>query len=158
MSVRDEIKLYVDEICPAATTAQLAEEIDATNRAIREQCNVLADVGLLERMKHPDDGRKTLWVSNAPSTIDGLDQPTLTIIFNQGYEKIYHRHNGKNSLVPVHRLIQYAENGCVDEVVHHKNRMRADNRPENLEDMTSSEHMKQHWSLNNQDDAKDLST
>jgi hypothetical protein len=49
--------------------------------------------------------------------------------------------------VYIHRLIAVAKYG-VDEVknmeVHHKNEIRWDNRPENLELMTPEEHMKHH--------------
>jgi hypothetical protein len=31
------------------------------------------------------------------------------------------------------------------EIIHHKNGNRLDNRPENLELLTASDHMKQHW-------------
>jgi len=34
-----------------------------------------------------------------------------------------------------------------NEVVHHKNGNKGDNRPENLEVMTKSEHIKLHWDL-----------
>ncbi|MDL0127054.1 HNH endonuclease [Halobacterium salinarum] len=48
----------------------------------------------------------------------------------------------------VHRLLAVAEYGfeeVSEMVVHHKNGIRWDNRPENLELMTSSEHSKHHY-------------
>lgn len=49
--------------------------------------------------------------------------------------------------VSVHRLLAVAEYGfdaVCDKVVHHKNNIRWDNRPENIELMTPSEHAKHH--------------
>ena len=49
--------------------------------------------------------------------------------------------------VKVHRLLAVAKYGydeVVDKVVHHKNRVKWDNRSENIEIMTNSEHVKLH--------------
>ena len=53
--------------------------------------------------------------------------------------------NGKR--IDEHRLIAikiFGEDACRGKIVHHKNGDKRDNRPENLELMTRSEHMKHH--------------
>jgi len=52
-----------------------------------------------------------------------------------------------NNVVRVHRLVAVAEYGfeaVKDKAVHHKNEIPWDNRPENLEPLTFSEHAKTH--------------
>jgi len=64
-----------------------------------------------------------------------------------GYEMWRTIHNYKDYRVLVHRLLAVAEYGLEEtknKVVHHKNGIRWDNRPENIELMTNSEHTKIH--------------
>jgi len=67
--------------------------------------------------------------------------------YHNGYEKV----RGDSKEVRIHRLIMVSEHG-VEAVegmeVHHKNEVRWDNRPENLELMTTSEHISHHNSKN----------
>ena len=55
----------------------------------------------------------------------------------------YYRGASNSDYVPLHRLTAVAEYGIeavADSVVHHKNGVRFDNRPENLELMSNAEH------------------
>jgi len=55
--------------------------------------------------------------------------------------------------VLVHRLLAVAEYGyenVCDNVIHHKNGIRWDNRPDNIEVMTRSEHSKLHAEMDNE--------
>jgi len=55
--------------------------------------------------------------------------------------------DGGSELVPLHRLTALAEYGLDairDKVVHHKNGVKWDNRPENLEPMDADEHSRMH--------------
>ena len=54
---------------------------------------------------------------------------------------------GPGEYVAEHRLVAEDKLGRplrADEVVHHRNEDRVDNRPENIEVMTRSQHAKQH--------------
>lgn len=57
----------------------------------------------------------------------------------------YYRASSNSEYLPIHRLVAVAEYGF-DEVdgnhVHHKNGVRFDNRPSNLEVLSNSEHTK----------------
>lgn len=68
--------------------------------------------------------------------------------FDDGYEIFSHRpKDGSGGFVKVHRLIMVAEEGfdAVEGMeVHHKNGIRWDNRPENLELLTPSNHISLH--------------
>jgi len=66
---------------------------------------------------------------------------------HQGYEEWNVGIDGTYHSVLIHRLLAVAEYGF-DEVVgkdiHHKNRIKWDNRPENIEIVTTEEHMREH--------------
>jgi len=83
------------------------------------------------------------------------DYYKLPIHYNKdGYLVCRHRHRNaegekQRSAVFLHRLVAVAEYGfdaVVDKNVHHKNNHQADNRPDNLEPLTPSEHAKLHHS------------
>lgn len=64
-----------------------------------------------------------------------------------GYEECVSLYNGERSYVKIHRLLAVAEHG-VDAVegkhIHHKNGIPWDNRPENIEVLTPTEHHRRH--------------
>lgn len=72
------------------------------------------------------------------------------IITGYGYAKRYlptHPHADAGGYVPEHRLVMEGEIGrylLPTELVHHKNKDKLDNRPENLEIVTKSQHGKIH--------------
>ncbi|WP_241989511.1 HNH endonuclease, partial [Halorubrum sp. SP9] len=72
-----------------------------------------------------------------------------------GYEKWSVTHQGSSFDVMVHRLLAVAEHG-LDELrekdVHHKNRIPWDNRTQNIELLTTEEHMRDHLSTWDRDD------
>jgi len=64
-----------------------------------------------------------------------------------GYERVENGFKDERYTVLVHRLLMVAEHGydnVKDSVVHHKNGVKWDNRPENLELMDLAEHTSQH--------------
>ena len=64
-----------------------------------------------------------------------------------GYERIEDKYDGGDDRVSVHRLLAVAKFGIdamKDKVVHHRNNIPWDNRPDNLELMTISEHVEHH--------------
>jgi hypothetical protein len=65
-----------------------------------------------------------------------------------GYRFWSHRHLGEKYHVPVHRLMAVAKWGfdvVKGNIVHHKNGVEWDNRPENLEVKSQSEHIREHF-------------
>jgi len=85
-----------------------------------------------------------------------IDPPTLynkkaTLSDINGYQALQCGVVGKGVLV--HRLLAVAEYGyenVCDNVIHHKNGIRWDNRPDNIEVMTRSEHSKLHAEMDNE--------
>jgi len=73
----------------------------------------------------PKDASPTMWVGH------------------KGYVRIRSEYLGEDYNVSVHRLLAVAEFGfdaVCDMEVHHKNGCKRDNRPANIELMTSEEH------------------
>lgn len=65
-----------------------------------------------------------------------------------GYERVDTKVNGEPLSFAHHRLIMVAEHGfdaLEENIVHHKNEIPWDNRPENLELMEQSEHVREHF-------------
>lgn len=78
-----------------------------------------------------------------------LQTPVHHYFNNQGYEHIRTHVDGNLKDISVHRLVAVAEYGVSilkedDLVVHHKNGVKWDNRPQNLEIMEESEHLSKH--------------
>jgi len=74
--------------------------------------------------------------------------PVHLRIDSYGYRTWYPNCRGTSYTIRVHRLVAVAEYGLEetkDKVVHHKNRHKIDNRPENLGLMTLEEHSKKHY-------------
>lgn len=77
------------------------------------------------------------------SSVKQTSEGKLNHTFVHGYECIEHRHEGEKRPVRIHRLVAVAEHGIEavkGKVVHHKNRIRFDNHPSNLELMEDEEH------------------
>lgn len=69
---------------------------------------------------------------------------------SRGYMKWNTYVGDRNYYVQVHRLLAIAKYGYDEvcgKVVHHKNNIGGDNRPENIEVMTAAEHGKHHHNL-----------
>lgn len=67
--------------------------------------------------------------------------------WHNGYEQVVTQIDGDQKGVQIHRLLAVAEHGfdaVAEKVVHHKNGVRWDNRPENLEPMTKENHQRMH--------------
>jgi DNA invertase Pin-like site-specific DNA recombinase len=74
-------------------------------------------------------------------------RPATHYIRNDGYEMCQSRLGGETDNVQVHRLLAVAEYGfdaVVDKHVHHKNHIRYDNRPQNIEVKSPKEHAFHH--------------
>ena len=78
------------------------------------------------------------------------DKPVYFGMTHQGYEGWVHTSNNTTQHVLVHRMLAVAEHGMesvAGRIVHHKNGIKWDNRIENIELMTQSEHATIHGDL-----------
>lgn len=71
--------------------------------------------------------------------------------FNKGYAKFTTRDGGDRHTIQIHRLVKAAYDKDFNffdknEIVHHKNGIKWDNRPSNLEVMGRAEHTSHHRS------------
>lgn len=83
-----------------------------------------------------------------------LSHPPLSPRTNEnGYEQVRTRVGSETVWVHIHRLVAVAEFGfqeVVGNVVHHKNQIPWDNRPDNLKVMTDSAHKSYHAERQNE--------
>lgn len=66
----------------------------------------------------------------------------------RGYERVRTKVDNEEKEIGHHRLIAVAEYGIEalkGKVVHHKNGIKWDNRPENIEVMSQAEHVEEHF-------------
>lgn len=120
-------RLYQEE---QMSTTDIADKFDCSPSTVNKWLNKL--------------GIGTRSLSEAHQVLHGNSPMAVTYLTDaRGYEAW--RHN--DHYIPVHRLVMVAERGF-DEVadmhVHHRNEIRWDNRPENLELLTNSEHQIEH--------------
>lgn len=132
----DEDTLYDLYIEKELSTIQISEKLGCSPRTV---CRWLKRHGIEIR-----DRSEAVHLGRSPDSINGINY----YIDEQGYPRI----DIDGYSVRVHRYVAYAHSDIeFDEfdkmVTHHKNGVRFDNRPENLELMTNSEHAKCHWSV-----------
>lgn len=119
----------------------------ASTRYIREACHLLnvSQTHLFRRFRHILDERKASSRPPSPSVTGGR-----VCWGAEGYVMEHcpdHPNADVNGMVRQHRLAMEKKLGRYlsrDEVVHHRNRVRTDNRPENLELHTNSSHGHEH--------------
>lgn len=83
-------------------------------------------------------------------------RPVMFETDRQGYEQWRGETCDGTFRVSVHRLLAVAENGVdavADNIVHHRNGIRWDNRPSNLETMSREEHNRLHHARGDFDEA-----
>lgn len=74
-------------------------------------------------------------------------RPVPFFLNSKGYEQWHHWYDYERDRVTVHRLLAVAEYGfdaVKDMAVHHRNEIKWDNRPENIELLSHSEHNRLH--------------
>lgn len=108
--------------------------------AIAERCD--CSVGLVSKMMDDQD-----------IPVRGGYDGSVTVYTGsqQGYQRMYLRDGDHTAKLLVHRLVAVAEFGIEaveDKVVHHKNEVKWDNRPSNLELMDVDEHSSHHHPAN----------
>jgi len=124
IDIADECDVHVD------TIYKRLEEFDIERRSIKEATGISDTIGF-EGREHP------AWHEHVTFYTHGRDN----------YEVWQHNWEGEQTSVFVHRLLAVAEYGLdalEDKQVHHKNGIKWDNRPENIELLSSSEHTKLH--------------
>ena len=76
--------------------------------------------------------------------------PASFVTVPRGYERVSAKHNNEPKYAYVHQLVAIAKGANPHDVfgggnvVHHRNEIKWDNRPDNLEVMTQSEHRSHH--------------
>lgn len=114
--------------------------------SIRDVTDEMGTSGRVLRKRMDECGIETRGKSEAVA-IHERRKPAEFVTYPFGYEMWRNKHNGTKHNVLVHRLLAVAEWGfeaVCDKHVHHKDKIPWDNRPENLELMSSSEHAKHH--------------
>jgi len=111
-------------------------------------------IGTLHKwMKRNNIERRDQYEESARST---RKRPAMFETDDQGYEQWRGETSSGSYRVRVHRLLAVAEyglNAVVGNVVHHKNGVRWDNRPQNLEVMARREHNQLHHDRGDFDEA-----
>jgi len=111
---------------------QQYHEYGLSQREIANKCGVCQDTVHKWMDKHNVESRN-------------LEVKGVSIVSKDGYQVWAEGSNSEH--VPVHRLLAVAEYGfdaVCDMDVHHQNGIKWDNRPDNIELMTKSEHMLHH--------------
>lgn len=102
------------------------------------------------------DWREEFGIEERVNVEKGLSLHPTVYTNVEGYELASSRvGNGNQKSIGIHRLVAVAEYGfdeVCDSVIHHKNEIPWDNRPENLQVMTNSDHASHHASLRDFDE------
>lgn len=122
-------ELYLDK---RMSTTQIADEMDCSRSTIGEW---LDKYGIPRRSQGEE------------IEINAMQNPNICFYMDHGYERIVDHCGGGRDTCYVHRLLAVAEYGfdaVKNSDVHHKNEIKWDNRPENIELMDISEHRRYH--------------
>lgn len=120
-------ELYINQ---NLSLEEVADELNASYNTIRKWVH-----------KHGLEKEHTM------STKKCLKRPPEYGYNGEGYEYVANIFKGEKYRFLIHRLVAVAEYGyddVSDSIVHHKNEVKWDNRPSNLEVMSQSEHAKLH--------------
>lgn len=125
---RDKEILQEYYIEKSLTTREVAEELDCSCETVREWLH-RHDIPTRKR----GGGNRVPWAGFRTNT--------------DGYEEWAARSGGVSKRVLVHRLLAVSIHGyepVCDRHIHHRNEIRWDNRPENIDVLTPSEHSQIH--------------
>lgn len=114
------------------STWEIADELDCSQKTVMRAMDELG----VETREYSESNR--LKFLSSPASFDHSVQ---------GYERWQSPLGGVNQIVLVHRLLAVAEYGfdaVADNHVHHKNELKWDNRPRNIEVLSPSEHIAEH--------------
>jgi len=137
------------EVNPIGSTNETIREVDLdtlyweeglSQKEIAEKCD--CSVALVS---------KQMSEQNIPVRGGYDGEMTVYTGSQQGYQRMYVRDGDSTKKCLVHRLIAVAEYGydeVVDNVVHHINEVKWDNRPSNLTVMSNAEHASHHHPSN----------
>lgn len=124
-------RLYYDE---ELNQIEIADELD---------CSQITISRWMRKLDIETDDRRIEAVKEARR----VERATFETNEFNGYEYLKTRSDGDMVRISVHRLVaiaKYGTDAVKDMVVHHKNGVPWDNRPQNLEIMTDSEHKSHH--------------
>ena len=131
-------------------------ENEKSGLELADECGVHVDTIYKRLDEHNIDRRSIKDATNASNKMGwkGREHPawneSIVPLYTHGrdnYECWVHNWDNSRESVFVHRLLAVSEYGIdavKDKHVHHKNGIRWDNRPENIELLTISEHTKRH--------------
>ena len=131
-------------------------ENERSGLELADECGVHVDTIYKRLDEHDIDRRSIKDATNASDKMgwEGREHPawneSIVPLYTHGrdnYECWTHNWNNRKESVFVHRLLAVAEYGVEaveDKHVHHKNGIRWDNRPENIEVVTPEEHTQIH--------------
>jgi len=138
---KEEIaRLYYDE---GMSLNEVGEEFGCSDTTIR---NWMDKFGM-ER----EDPREA-------SANSRMERPANYTSNQRGYQLWETHYDGETSYFYVHRLLAIAKYGVdavKDNIVHHENEIKWDNRPDNITVMSQSEHVKEHHLRNTMDMSND---
>ena len=137
---KDADKLREKYVVEGLTTREIADEWECSNGTVSRWLNKHD----IETRDNWSEGVKAAANSNR---VERVKMRTHERGYEYWSEKVTYEDGRKMEIVYVHRLLAIAEHGfdaVCGKVVHHKNRVPWDNRPENIEVMTRTEHQNEH--------------
>lgn len=111
-------------------------------RKIAKKDSVSSDV-VLDRLHEFDIQTR----NKSEAAINRHGKYNVPCKFHEGHFYCFHKFRGVEKQIAIHRLVAVAEFGfdaVIDKEIHHKNSMKCDNRPENLEPLSVEEHRRLH--------------
>lgn len=132
------------------TTNELTDLVSVHRRTIRRYLQDFEQRGLIARRRtedgYPDPVQRTADKTAVQSKTEEKRSEAATFCMVGGYEYAVCTLNQSDS-IPIHRLVAVAEYGTevvAESEIHHKNGIKWDNRPSNLEPLDKKAHAQLH--------------